>query len=113
MLERLGDTQGALDAYRSAFTADPNFRHIIAQQQSTFSLLTGMDQGYWIVLNLHKGRLGDQAATLGSLFLTTVKNALFSRKSRELFSIYCDEIQNLVAFYNEKAEIYVDGELER
>ena len=36
--------------------------------------------------------------TLGSLLLTTIKSALFSRTSRELFTLYCDEIQNLVAF---------------
>src|SRR5207253_5968063 len=49
-------------------------------------------------LNLHKGRLGEQAAILGSLFLTSIKNSLFARKSRELVTLYCDEIQNLVAY---------------
>ena len=82
----------------SAFTADPHFRHIVGQTHSTFSILEAMDKGYWVILNLHKGKLGEQAATLGSLFLTTVKNALFARASRELFTLYCDEIQNLVAF---------------
>lgn len=82
----------------SAFTADPHFRHIVGQGRSTFSIAEAMDQGYWIVLNLHKGRLGEQAATLGSLFLTTIKNALFSRRKRELFTLYCDEIQNLVSY---------------
>jgi hypothetical protein len=60
--------------------------------------LDALDQGRWIVLNLHKGRLGEQAVTLGSLFLTTIKNSLFSRKKRQLFTLYCDEIQNLVAY---------------
>jgi hypothetical protein len=82
----------------TAFTADPHFRHIIGQQRSTFSVLEAMDRGYWVILNLHKGRLGEQAATLGSLFLTTIKNALFSRKGRNLFTLFCDEIQNLVAY---------------
>jgi hypothetical protein len=82
----------------SAFTADRHFRHIIGQRHSTLSLLEAMDRGYWIILNLHKGRLGEQAVTLGSLLLTTIKSALFSRTSRELFTLYCDEIQNLVAF---------------
>ena len=82
----------------SAFTADPHFRHIIGQRHSTFSLVDAMDRGYWVILNLHKGRLGEQAVTLGSLLLTTIKSALFSRTSRELFTLYCDEIQNLVAF---------------
>jgi energy-coupling factor transporter ATP-binding protein EcfA2 len=82
----------------SAFTADPRFRAIVGQQRSTFSIVEAMDHGRWVILNLHKGRLGEQAATFGSLFLTTIKNALFARTSRELFTIYADEIQNLVAY---------------
>jgi len=82
----------------SAFTADPHFRHIVGQERSSFSVLDAIDRGQWLVLNLHKGKLGEQAATPGSLFLTTIKNALFSRKKRELFTLYCDEIQNLVSY---------------
>jgi hypothetical protein len=81
----------------SAFTADVHFRHIVGQQKSTFSVLDAMEEGQWVLLNLHKGRLGEQALTLGSLFLTIIKNALFLRKHRQLFTLYCDEIQNLVA----------------
>jgi hypothetical protein len=82
----------------SAFTADPHFRHIVGQEHSTFSVLEAIDRGHWLVLNLHKGKLGEEAATLGNLFLTTIKNALFSRTKRELFTLYCDEIQNLVTY---------------
>ena len=82
----------------SAFTADPHFRHILGQTRSTFSLNDAIDSGCWVILNLDKGRLGEQVATLGSLFLTKVKNALFTRQSRKLFTLYCDEIQNLVSF---------------
>lgn len=81
----------------TAFTA-PHFRHILGQLRSTFSLAEAIDCGYWILLNLDKGRLGEHASTLGSLFLTKLKNALFSRRSRRLFTLYCDEIQNLVSF---------------
>jgi hypothetical protein len=82
----------------SGFTTDPRFRHILGQQRSTFSLLDAMDRGRWVILNLDKGRLGEQASTLGSLLLTKVKNALFSRRGRQIFTLYCDEIQNLVAY---------------
>jgi hypothetical protein len=82
----------------SGFTTDPRFRHILGQQRSTFSLLHAMDRGCWVILNLDKGRLGEGAATLGSLLLTKLKNALFARKRRQLFTFYCDEIQNLVAY---------------
>jgi hypothetical protein len=81
----------------SAFTADPHFRHIVGQP-STFSMKTAMDEGYWVIVNLEKGRLGEQALTLGSLILTVLKNALFTREKRSLFTVYADEIQNLVAF---------------
>ena len=37
-------------------------------------------KGYWIIVNLEKGRLGEQALTLGSLILTMLKNALFTRR---------------------------------
>ena len=82
----------------SAFTADPHFRHVLGQIQSTFRLGDAIDHAYWIILDLNKGRLGEQAPTLGSLFLTKVKNALFARRSRNLLTLYCDEIQNLVVF---------------
>lgn len=82
----------------SAFTADPHFRHIVGQTQSTFSLVDAMDQGYGVIVNLDKGRLGAQALTLASLIFTTVKNALFRREKRSLFTIYCDEVQNLASF---------------
>jgi hypothetical protein len=57
-----------------------------------------MDRGQWVIVNLEKGKLGEQAPTLGSLILTVVKNALFARTERSLFSLYCDEIKNLVAY---------------
>jgi hypothetical protein len=82
----------------SGFTTDQRFRHILGQQRSTFSLLDAMDRGRWVILNLDKGRLGEQASTLGSLLLTKLKNALFARTRRQLFTLYCDEIQNLVAY---------------
>src|SRR5882724_6116122 len=82
----------------SAFTADPHFRHIVGQQKSTFSLRQAMDEGQWVIVNLAKGRLGEQSLTLGSLIFTMMKNALFAREQRSLFTVYCDEIQNLVAY---------------
>jgi hypothetical protein len=85
----------------SIFTGDPKFRHIIGQAHSSFSFREAMDEGYWIIVNLAKGRLGAQALTLGSLIFTMVKNALFARTSDRLCTIYCDEVQNFVAQANE------------
>jgi hypothetical protein len=82
----------------SAFTADPNFRYIIGQRKSTFSISEAMDRGCWIIVNIPKGQLGEQSITLGSLIFTLAKNALFSRKKRNLFSDYVDEVQNFLAY---------------
>jgi Helicase HerA, central domain len=82
----------------SAFTADSRFRHIVGQEHSTFSIRDAMDEGQWVIVNLEKGKLGPQALTLGSLLFTVIKNALFSRAKRSLCTLYCDEIQNLVAY---------------
>ena len=57
-----------------------------------------MDQGYWVIADLPKGELGNQSLTLASLLFTMTRNAIFARERRSLFTIYCDEIQNLVAY---------------
>jgi hypothetical protein len=80
----------------SVFTVDPHFRHILGQRRTGVSLVEALDRQAWILLNLPKGRLGEQAATLGSLFLTHLKRALFARRSRTLLTVYADELQNLV-----------------
>lgn len=80
----------------SAFTGDPACRHIIGHQHSTFSLVDAMDQGFWIILSLPKGKLGEHATTLASLFLLKLKATLFARKSKKLFTLFADEVQNLV-----------------
>ncbi len=80
----------------SAFTADPHFRHLLGQTRSTFSLGQVLDRGFWVLLNLDKGRLGPESGTVASLFLSKIKHELFSRTRRDLFTLYCDEIQNLV-----------------
>jgi energy-coupling factor transporter ATP-binding protein EcfA2 len=82
----------------SAFTADPHFRHIVGQSKSTFSSIESLDQDRWILFALPKGQLGEQAVTLASVSFTAIAQAIFSRKSRRLFTLYCDELQNLVAY---------------
>lgn len=81
----------------SAFTADPHFRHILGQRESTFSLIDAIDAGCFIILALPKNRLGDQTAMIASVLLAKLKNSAFARKNRDLFTIYADEIQNLVS----------------
>lgn len=80
-----------------SLTADPHFRFIIGQR-STFSLARAMDEGKWVIVNLAKGKLGPEALTLGALLLTTLKYAVFERENRELFTVYADEVQNLIGY---------------
>ncbi len=96
-------SEGAQAEYREAvlnkasvFTADPHFRHILGQADSTVDLEAVAEGGFWLVFNLDKGRLGEQAATLGSLLLTRLTRMLFARHSHDLLTLYCDELQNLV-----------------
>ena len=82
----------------TAFSSDPHVRHIIGQVSSTLSWPDVLERNLWVIINLDKGRLGEQSLTLGSLLLTQLKSALFGRQSTRVFSLYCDEIQNLVAY---------------
>lgn len=81
----------------TAFTADPHFRFIVGQR-STFSIPQAMDDGKWVIVNLAKGKLGPEAVTLGALLLAAVKHAVFERKNQELFTVYADEVQNLLGY---------------
>lgn len=81
----------------TGFTIDPKFRHLVGQSQSTFSLQQVIEKNLWLVVNLSKGKLGEQAITFGSLLFAKLKSAIFSRRSRSLMAIYADEVQNLLA----------------
>jgi hypothetical protein len=78
------------------FCSDPHFRGILGQARSTFSPAEAMDSGAMILVDLNKGLLGKHVATLGSLIMAHLKQAIFSRKRREIYTLYCDEIQNLL-----------------
>ena len=81
----------------TAFTSDPAIRHLVGQSKSSFEPIEALDRGYWIILRLPKGQLGDNAETLAALVLTKFKNAIFGRRSKNLFTIYADELQSLVS----------------
>lgn len=84
-----------------AFTANPIIRNIIGQPKSTFSIRQIMDEGKILVVNLSKGLIGeDNASILGSFFVTKIQLAAMSRsdipniKDRRPFYLYVDEFQN-------------------
>lgn len=84
-----------------AFTANPIIRNIIGQPKSTFNIRQIMDEGKILVVNLSKGLIGeDNAAILGSFFVTKIQLAAMSRsdipnvEDRRPFYLYVDEFQN-------------------
>jgi len=84
-----------------AFTAVPIVRNIIGQPKSSFSIRQAMDEGKILIVNLSRGRIGeDNAAILGSLIITKIQLDAMSRSDieniaeRRPFYLYVDEIQN-------------------
>lgn len=84
-----------------AFTANPVIRNIIGQPKSTFNIREIMDEGRILVVNLSKGLIGeDNASILGAFIVTKIQLAAMSRsdipdiKDRRPFYLYVDEFQN-------------------
>lgn len=84
----------------SAFLADPHIREIVGQCKSTFTFREAIARGLWVVINLSKGKLGENSAVLGSLLFTKLEldvmaQAKIPETERNFFAIYADELQNL------------------
>ncbi|OFZ38697.1 MAG: hypothetical protein A3D92_02180 [Bacteroidetes bacterium RIFCSPHIGHO2_02_FULL_44_7] len=84
-----------------AFLAHPIIRKILVENTKQLSLRKVMDTNSVLLINLAKGSVGtDVAHTIGSLLLTSLASASFSRidiqeKERKPFFIYVDEFQTL------------------
>ena len=83
-----------------AFLADPVLNAIVTQPKSAFDLRTIMDEGRILLVNLAKGKIGeDVAALLGALLVSRIGLAGLSRSdvpeaSRKDLYVYLDEFQN-------------------
>lgn len=82
------------------FTLSPQLRNIIGQPKSALHMREIMDEGKVLLVNLSKGRLGEDASSLlGSLLITHIQMAALSRADqpenvRKDFHLYVDEFQN-------------------
>lgn len=85
------------------FTTNPIIRNLIGQSKSTFNLRELMDNRKIIIVNLSKGRIGEQNAQLiGSMLVTKIYLAAMGRadlKREEIealpnFYLYVDEFQS-------------------
>ncbi len=84
------------------FLSDPLLRNIFGQKQNKIDISSLMNEEKIILINLSKGRLGEENSSfLGSIFLTKIKQAGMERAAipeneRKDFYIYVDEFQNVV-----------------
>ncbi len=82
------------------FLSSSVIRNIVGQPKSTIDIRKMMDEQKIILLNLSKGRVGeDNSALLGAMMITKIQLAAMSRvdipeEERKDFYLYVDEFQN-------------------
>ncbi len=82
------------------FLSTSLIRNIVGQVKSTINMREIMDSGKILILNLSKGRIGeDSSALLGAMIITKIQLAAMSRvdtpeDERRDFYLYIDEFQN-------------------
>ncbi len=82
------------------FVTNKLIRNIIGQSQSSFDLREVMDNGKILIMNLSKGRIGDENSNfLGLILVPKILAAAMSRantpmEDRRDFYLYVDEFQN-------------------
>lgn len=82
------------------FLSSSLMRNIIGQVKSSIDVRNIMDEGKILIMNLSKGRIGeDNSALLGAMMITKIQLAAMSRvdiseNERKDFYLYIDEFQN-------------------
>ena len=100
-----------------ALLVDPLIYRVLVTPKRDLHLRNLMDSGQGLVMNLSKGHIGEDAATLlGSILVSTLGLAAFSRADqapvqRRPFFIYVDEFQTFttLAFVNMMSELRKHG----
>jgi len=96
-----------------ALLSDPMLYRVLVEPEIDLHFRALMDQGQVILVNLSKGRIGeDSALVLGGLIVSTIGLAAFSRadvppSSRRPFFLYLDEFHNFttVSLVNMMSEL--------
>ena len=97
------DATPAIQNKLGQFTSNPLMRNIIGQKKSAFNFREIMDNGNVLLVNLSKGRIGDNnARMLGILFTTKIYLSALSRSdlsvqqldSTPACNFYVDEFQS-------------------
>ncbi|MEK7487742.1 MAG: type IV secretory system conjugative DNA transfer family protein [Patescibacteria group bacterium] len=83
------------------FLTNPMIRNIVGQQKSSMHMRQIMDGKKILIMNLSKGRIGeDSSALMGAMLITKIQQAAMSRidiadeEQRHDFYLYIDEFQN-------------------
>ncbi|KKQ46415.1 MAG: hypothetical protein US63_C0002G0028 [Candidatus Moranbacteria bacterium GW2011_GWC2_37_8] len=82
------------------FLSSSLIRNIVGQTQSSFDIRNAMDTQKILIINLSKGRIGeDNGALLGAMMITKIQLAAMGRvdiaeEDRKDFYLYVDEFQN-------------------
>jgi CxxC-x17-CxxC domain-containing protein len=82
------------------FLSTTLIRNIVGQTKSAFDVRKAMDEEKILIMNLSKGRIGeDNSALLGAMMITKIQLAAMSRvdleeSKRKDFYLYVDEFQN-------------------
>ena len=82
------------------FLSSPLLRNILGQPKNSFNLRWAMDNGKIIIVNLSKGKIGEDASSLlGAMLITkfqldAMSRANIAEKERKDFYLYVDEFQN-------------------
>ena len=84
------------------FLSTPLIRNIVGQAQSSMDFRKIMDEGKVLIVNLSKGRIGeDNCGLLGAMTVTKIELAALSRGDmpegkRRSFYLYVDEVHNFL-----------------
>ena len=84
------------------FLASVPLRNIVGQKENTFDLRKAMDEGKVLIVNLAKGKIGEEnCSLLGAMMVTRIWLAALSRADlpeieRKPFYLYVDEIHNFL-----------------
>jgi len=100
-------TQEALPAIQNKigqFISNPLIRNIVGQTKSSFDMREIMDKRKILIVNLSKGKIGEEnSRLLGAMLITKLYLAAMSRieiareKDRPDFYLYVDEFQNFAS----------------
>lgn len=88
--------------------SSPLIRHVLGQSHSAVDLRQVMDEGKILIVNLSKGKIGEDAGSLfGAMLVSKIMLSAFNRSNvdetqRQVFHLYVDEVHNYLtpAFSN-------------